>query len=153
MGSEAGAAGRYWSYDSLGANPRDLIFNVLQHPLGAIEVLFSDRAKILTYLHHLSSGGFIGFFNPAIILLIPAYAQKFLSSRPEFWTLDFHYSIDIFWVIALGIISTFAFFKQRWEQSSERIVTALFVGIFINSLIINLYPSPLLHRVRKWENE
>ena len=32
-------------------------------------------------------------------------------------------------------------------------ITALFVGIFINSLIINLYASPLLHRVKRWENE
>jgi hypothetical protein len=123
--------------------------NVFRDPIHVVQILFSDTEKILTYIHHLGSGGIIGFFNPAIILLIPAYAQKFLSSRPEFWTMNFHYSIDIFWVIALGMISTFAFFQKHTKKSFHPIITAIFIGIFINSLIINLTPSPLLHRVRK----
>lgn len=153
MGSEAWAAGRYWSYDSLGSNPRELIWNVITNPLDALGILFSHHEKIQTYLHHLWSGGYIGFLSPAIILLIPAYAQKFLSSRPEFWTLDFHYSIDIFWVIAIGIVLVFTFIKYRMKWNSSRIIAALFVGIFVNSLIINLHSSPLLHHVKKWENE
>jgi hypothetical protein len=83
------------------------------HPIDFFNVLFSSDVKISTYLHHGFSGLFLAIFSPVIIFLIPAYAQKFLSSREEFWTMSFHYSIDIYWVIAISIIFVFAFIKNK----------------------------------------
>ncbi|MCP4523282.1 MAG: DUF2079 domain-containing protein [Candidatus Gracilibacteria bacterium] len=146
-----GGGGKYWSYDLIGENPKDFIMNTFLHPIQFIQVLFDSIKKVSTYLHHLGSGGYL-LFTPIIIFLIPSYAQKFLSSREEFWTLNFHYSIDVYWVIALGIIFSFAYIRKRFPQKHIDIYIFLGVFIFCNSFIINLHNSKLLQLSYKLEN-
>lgn len=144
---------KYWSYDAIWANPVELIKNTFLHPILFIETLFSSETKIITYLHHLWSGLYIWLFNPVILLLIPAYAQKFLSSREEFWTLNFHYSIDIFWVVAISIIFVFSWIKNKYPKKYIYIFIFFCTYLFINNTIINLYKSPLLKLNYTLENK
>lgn len=135
---------RYWSYDAIWSNPKELIINTFLHPIDFLSVIFSSVTKIVTYLHHLWSGLYIWLFSPVIIFLIPAYAQKFLSYREEFWTLNFHYSIDIYWVIAIWIIFTFFWIRNKYPHKYKDIFIVLSIFILLNSFIINIYKSPLL---------
>lgn len=144
---------KYWSYDALWTNPKELIINTFLHPLNFLSVIFWSSIKIITYLHHLWSGLYIAIFSPLVILLIPSYAQKFLSSREEFWTMNFHYSIDIYWIIAVWIIFTLVSLKHKYPKNHIKIITILSIFIFINWLLINLYKSPILYSNYKLENK
>lgn len=136
---------KYWSYDELWANPKELIVNTFFHPIHFLSIIFWSVLKIVTYLHHLGSWLYLALFSPLIIFLIPSYAQKFLSSREEFWTLNFHYSIDVYWVIAIWIIFVFASIKEKYYKNYINILLFLISFIFINSFVINIYQSQLLH--------
>ena len=140
---------KYWSYDELWANPKELIINTILHPIDFLEVLFSSDIKITTYIHHLLSGLIIAIFSPVIILLIPAYAQKFLSSREEFWTLNFHYSIDVYWIIAIWIIFVFAFLKNKFPKKYPKILIILSLLVFVIWTFFNLRNSKLIKN-RYW---
>lgn len=143
----------YWSYDEVWANPKELIINFFTDPINFFSVVFSSITKIVTYLHHLWSGLYLAIFTPLIFFLIPSYAQKFISTREEFWTLNFHYSIDVFWVIAIWIIFFFVFIKSRFPKKHIDIILILWLFIFINSFIINIYKSPLLKLNYSLENK
>ncbi len=144
---------RYWSYDAIWANPREFVINTFIHPLNFLGVVFSSTIKITTYLHHLWSGLYIALLSPAIIFLIPSYAQKFLSNREEFWTLNFHYSIDVFWVIAIWIIFFFFMIKVKYKKYYNDILIIIWLFIFLNSSIINLYNNPLFKVNYQLENK
>lgn len=144
---------RYWSYDELWANPKELIINTILHPIKFLQIIFSSDTKIVTYLHHLGSWLYIWIFSPLILLLIPSYAQKFISSREEFWTLNFHYSIDIFWIIAIWIVFSFVWIRQKYPKSYKNVFIILWVFTLINSTIINLYKSPLFTLSYSLENK
>lgn len=144
---------KYWTYDALWNNPKELLENIFLHPLLFLSIIFSSLTKIVTYLHHLWSWLYIAIFNPVVLFLIPAYAQKFLSSREEFWTLNFHYSIDIYWVIAIWIIFTFSWIRNKYPNKYRNIFILLWFFIFINSFLINIYKSPLIYSNYNLENK
>lgn len=144
---------KYWSYDAIWATPKELLLNAILHPIIFIQIIFSSWIKIVTYLHHLGSGLYLALFSPVIIFLIPSYAQKFLSSREDFWTLNFHYSIDIYWIIAVWIIFAFVWIKNKYKKNYKDIFIVLWIFIFLNSFLINIYKSPLLYSNYYLENK
>jgi len=145
--------GKYWSYDAIWSNPKELLINTFLHPVTFLSVVFSSVIKGITYLHHLGSWLYIALFTPVMIFLIPSYAQKFLSSREEFWTLNFHYSIDIYWIIAIGIIFWFVWIKNKYPQKYISMYIFVWIFIFTNSFIVNIHRTPLLYNNYTLENK
>lgn len=142
----------YWSYDLIWNNPKELIINTIIHPINFLNVIFSEPQKIITYLHYLWSG-LLFAINPIIILLIPSFAQKFLSTRQEFWWLNFHYSIDVYWVIIIWIIYFLFLIKKKYNKNYKEIWIIIVTFIFINSLTINIYNNPLSYINYNLENK
>lgn len=159
-------SGSYWSYTAVWDSPWDMIKNIFLQPGLFIDTLFGFPEKLITYTKHLASGWIFMLFTPAIFLIIPGYAQKFLSHRTEFWTMDqFHYSIDISWALLIGAILFFAYFQkiisrrgrisssltiymwkyspltmQVWKYSPLTVIQITFIII---AVWINIYYSPL----------
>lgn len=147
--------GSYWSYDAVWSSPWDMIQNIFSQPLIFIDVLLSHSEKLITYAKHLTSGGIFMIFTPAILLIIPWYAQKFLSSREEFWTMEqFHYSIDISWALLIGVILFFVYLQRisRRRQIYSSLTKILQMIFIVLALCVNLYNSPLRWISYHWEN-
>lgn len=130
----------YWSYDLIWKTPKELIINSIENPLKVINVLFINDQKINIYMQYLSSW-LLFALSPISILLIPSFAQKFLSTREEFWWFNFHYSIDIYWTLIISIILFLFYLKNKYKNKYGDLFAIIIVFIFINFIFVNFDPK------------
>jgi len=102
--------------------------------------LFINEQKINIYIQYLSSW-LLFALSPISILLIPSFAQKFLSTREEFWWFNFHYSIDIYWTLIISIIFFLFFLKNKYKSKYKDLFTIIIIFIFINFIFVNFNPK------------
>lgn len=101
-------------YGHLGNSLSEILTNIIMHPINTFQLFFeSTLSEPLTHgikseLHFmfLVAGGFTVFYCPQyLIMLIPIYAQKFLTLEPVIWGINSQYSIELVPLISLALIS------------------------------------------------
>lgn len=92
----------HWNYGELGFNLLDAVWNVLREPWRLVEVGLGNAQKRETLVWLFAP--FLGLlaFTRLGILALPLVAERVLSGTSEYWGTDFHYSLTIAPVLAMG---------------------------------------------------
>ncbi len=101
-----------FQYSVLGKDTKDVVFNLLHHPLTIIKAFFvspildypeTRLIKAELYFCLLFSGGFMLLVKPQyLIMLIPIIAQKVLNNDCGKWGINAHYSIELVPIVILA---------------------------------------------------
>ncbi len=128
-------------YGHLGEGFSSKIQTLLFHPLETID-LFFDQSRfpdapegIKMEFHYvmLLSGGVLVFMRPRyLVMLIPIYAQKFLSSSMGQWGIDAQYSIEFVPIICIAAIDV------ARGITNFKIKAISLVGIAISTIIVSI---------------
>jgi uncharacterized membrane protein len=137
------ASGNYYGFDysALGQNPLEAATNLFLQPLNSIKILFTnhtnhpngDYVKMELHIMVLLSGAFFLLLKPYyLIMLIPIYFQKMFHDSTQIWSVNGQYSIEFAPVLAIGVFTAIAEFKDR---KIERILAAVALsGILISTV-------------------
>ncbi|MGI8800964.1 MAG: DUF2079 domain-containing protein [Solirubrobacteraceae bacterium] len=98
----AGVPFSYWTYHELGSNLGDAVLNVLRAPWKPFEIAFDHGEKVRTMLYLLLPFLGLTLCSRIALLAVPLLAERFLSSNTQFWGAQFHYSLAIAPVLAMG---------------------------------------------------
>ncbi len=97
-----GAPFRHWVYTQFGSGPVEAVRTIVTDPLRVLNVLTDPPVKaytmVLSFLPYL----FLPVLSPTLILAIPLFGERMLSTAPEFWGQGFHYSLPIAAVLVIG---------------------------------------------------
>lgn len=141
-------------YNHLGGSIFEIVSYMVSHPKYIFSLLFENYSGnelytgIKSELHFmvLISGGYVLFYQPKfLIMLIPIYAQKLLSSNYGLWGINVQYSIEIAPILSLGLIGFLRNIK------SDRIAYTL--AILTTVLTIFYTYRTIETRKSKWYNK
>ncbi len=99
----------------LGNSFKEIIFNILQHPLRAFSLLFQNHLpdaslnyiKTETWIFWLISGGFLMIYRPVFLwMLLPIMLQKMYHDDPAKWSVAQQYNIEFAPLLAWCLIET-----------------------------------------------
>lgn len=136
---------QYWSYDAIGANPKEFIVNALVHPLHVVTVLTHPSQKLYTMLHTFGDFGFLPLLSPVIVAGTNYLAENFLSSRNQLWVYGFHYQVMILPYLVLSTVVVGRFLQRRWDHAASVLGVMLIVNSLLASYLGN-YPLYILAR-------
>ena len=145
------SAGQLSRYNYLGENLTDILYTMITQPQKVIHLIFFSPLpeevyrNIKTELHLMVilSGGFLFFYRPAfLIMLVPVYFQKLLSTEYTMWGINYHYSIEFVPILSLLTIESVAKVKQ---QKLKVALTSVVLALTISSTVYTLY-----HRKSVW---
>ncbi len=100
-------------YSNLGSSLTEILTTIIENPRYTFSLFFESTnsdsiyfgIKSETHFMVLVSGGLLLFFRPHyLIMLIPIYAQKMLSTDYTFWGINGQYSIEFIPIISLCLI-------------------------------------------------
>ncbi|MCX6272894.1 MAG: DUF2079 domain-containing protein [Bacteroidetes bacterium] len=126
-------------YANLGGSIPEMIRNIFLHPRIIIDALFHNTSKEPLFdgikwefhLMMLVSGGLALLVRPAwLFMLIPIYAQKFLTDNSGLWGINNHYSIEFAPILSMALFDSVKRIPNRWITLG---LTAFFVlssGLF-----------------------
>jgi uncharacterized membrane protein len=109
----AGGGFTYWSYTRFGDGLFDSIGTVISQPWLVPQVAFESQGKADTIVYLFAAFLFLTLGSRLSILAIPLLAERFLSDNPTFWTTQFHYSLAIAPVLAMGAAAGLANLSRR----------------------------------------
>lgn len=137
--------GQLSRYEHLGDSVIEIITNLWRKPEKFFVFLFEDTFKyhdglgVKSQLHFfiLASGGIAFFRKPHfLVMLIPIYAQKFLTSEVVIWSIKHQYSIEFVPVISLAVISLVQHYKEtKWSWA----IVAFFIYTSVHFNERNLF--------------
>jgi uncharacterized membrane protein len=111
----------YWSYEQVGATPREALRNALLQPLETARTFLAPAEKLRTLSVLLGAFAFLPLLSIDLVLAVPLLAERMLSSNAKYWTLQDHYSLTIAPVLALGTARALPFvvgaIGERWSAS------------------------------------
>lgn len=108
---------QFGRYAHLGNSLWEMLTNILRNP----QIIFSntsgdaiyDGIKAETIIMFLLAGGVFCIIRPAyLFMLLPIFAQKFLSSDCALWGINYHYSIEFVPILALATIDVLSNIKK-----------------------------------------
>jgi uncharacterized membrane protein len=120
----------------------EIIASIIKYPGDAIKHIFMSTSS--TEIIHglktefnimiLLAGGIFLFFKPHyLIMLIPVYVQKMLSSDQVLWGIDFHYSIEFVPIISLCLIDSLASLELH-----RKVLTGILIIVMISTCASNI---------------
>jgi uncharacterized membrane protein len=130
----------YWSYDALGPNLSGAIKTMMKRPGLVLSLLVSPAVKLRTIWLIFSPYLALPFFSPLIVLFIPVFAERFLSSKPTYWEPIYHYNAVVAPLVALAAADGLSRLAKLLKSERARRAGAVLPGVAI--LLINLYLLP-----------
>lgn len=117
-------------YAHLGKSIWEMVTNIFLNPQMVFSNTTSDSAynfiKSETIIMFLLAGGIFCIVRPAyLIMCLPIFAQKFLSSDYALWGINYHYSIEFVPVLALATIDMIGNIKRTTVQNQIAITMAI----------------------------
>jgi uncharacterized membrane protein len=141
---------QFGRYAHLGNSLWEMLTNILRNP----QIIFSntsgdaiyDGIKAETIIMFLLAGGVFCIIRPAyLFMLLPIFAQKFLSSDCALWGINYHYSIEFVPILALATIDVLSNIKKVKLQNIIAITAVI--------LTISSTFQTMESRQSKWYNE
>ena len=130
--------GQLYRYSYLGGSLSEIIWTIIHKPLYILNLFyknqlgnpFYDGIKNEFYLVLLFSGGLALLLRPAyLLMLIPIFAQKMLSSSYGNWGINGQYSIEIVPIISLALIDFLSGIKNL--NVGKGIIVFVIISTFI----------------------
>lgn len=147
----------YFRYADFGQSPLAAIKTIFTKPILTLKLLLT-KPKILTILDYLIPFSFLPIFSSFVFVLIPVFAEKFLSSDPKLWILGYHYGASAMPFLAIGSILAIAgFVSLNWLKRlvSPQQLIHFFSWIVLILTFINLVKTngPLVKLVhaQSWQ--
>lgn len=136
----------FFRYSGLGDNFPEIVTSVISNPLSAIKLFVGGSSepgippgiKLEFHLMVLLSGGIFLLYRPYyLIMLIPLYAQKMLSSDPVLWGINMQYSIEFMPILALSVADSVCSskFSKKHALIMLSIILILSYGATIKTMI------------------
>lgn len=94
----------YFHYEQFGKTPIQVIKTLVLNPFYSFKILISPDQKIETMLYYFVPFGFLSFFSPLAITLIPSLGEKFLSSDPKLYSMGYHYGANAVTFLVIAAI-------------------------------------------------
>jgi len=127
-------------YSHLGDSVASIFTNIVCHPKYIFSLLFENLSGnelyngIKSELHFmvLVSGGYVLFYQPRfLIMLIPIYAQKLLTTDFGLWGINAQYSIEFTPVLSMALVNFIKNIKSNKIAVTTAVLTTL-LTIFYN---------------------
>lgn len=136
-----GMHNQYWSYDSLGKNPKQAALHVLAHPLSTLHLLVSnsDKQDLLLWLLAVSAGACL--LSPIALLVVPPLLLRMLSDTATYSEPKYHYNAPLMGILLIAGVEGVAK-VMRWldrmdgggpDQPGE--LASLFQRIWLAAII------------------
>jgi uncharacterized membrane protein len=89
-------------YGDLGSGPAQIAGHVLSHPVDTLRLLTHPAEKLRLLL--LTFGGFLflTLLSPLAIVAVPQLLERLLTTDPHYWAPEFHYTLVLAPVLAIG---------------------------------------------------
>jgi uncharacterized membrane protein len=136
-------SGKYngFAYTTLGQTSLEALSSIVMHPVESFKTLFinhshqpyGDYVKMELHVLVLLSGLYLLLLKPHyFIMLIPIYFQKMFHDNIQMWGISGQYSIEFAPILAIGIFSGIAEFKN---SKIERVLALIvFTGILFSTI-------------------
>jgi uncharacterized membrane protein len=141
---------QHWTYGEFGPNLPDAVVNILSEPWRPFEVFFDGPRKLETLLWLFLPFLFLTLCSRLAILAIPPLAERFLSSDPALWGTDFHYSMVIAPILAMGAaqglrnLAELAPAPRRTLVLTGGAAAILVAGLLVRTVAVPTGPNRLL---------
>ena len=132
----------YWTYEALGHNLSSAIKTMIRKPWLVAQIMTSPVTKLQTIWLIFSPFLLLSLLSPLMILFIPIFAERFLSSRVVFWEPFYHYNATITPVVAMAAADGLWRITKLIKSQRARRVSVLLATLAI--LVINLWMLPRL---------
>lgn len=129
----------YWSYDELGSDLPGAVVHLLTHPWQIVSIPLDDSTKRVTLLALFAPFLLLTLRSRLLILAAPLLAERFFSSTVQFWGTDYHYSMAIAPVLAMGAAAGLAALAPRRRQ---HFVVATAVAVAVANIVAALLILP-----------
>jgi uncharacterized membrane protein len=104
----------HWFYGGLGSGPASAAKHLVLHPIDSVRLFFTPGAKRVALFDLFGSWLFLPLVSPLLIVMLPTLAERFFSSRPEYWAQGFHYSIVVAPMLAFATADTLRRVRDRF---------------------------------------
>lgn len=145
------STGQFSRYSYFGQNLTEILYSIITQPGQTIHLLFFSplpeevyrSVKTELHLMVILSGGFLFLYRPAfLIMLVPVFLQKLLSTEFTMWGINYHYSIEFVPILSLLTIESVA--KIRKQKLKTALVSVV-LALTVTSTVYTLY-----HRESVW---
>ena len=135
-----GMHNQYWSYNSLGRNPKDAALHVLVHPLSTLHLLVSnsDKQDLLLWLLAVSAGACL--LSPIALLAVPPLLLRMLSDTATYSEPKYHYNAPLMGILLLagveGVAKVIRWLDRMDEASPDQPgeLAGLFLRIWLAAI-------------------
>lgn len=103
----------HWEYPALGDGPGEALRHLVAHPVDSVQLFFTPGTKRQALFNLFGPWLFLPVVSPLLLPSLPSLAERFLSSRPEFWGQSFHYSLTVAPLLAFAAVDTTTRLGQR----------------------------------------
>ncbi len=140
-----GRAYDYWTYDALGPDLSSAMKTMIRRPWVVFQIMTSSVTKLHTIWLIFSPFLLLSLFSPLLVLFVPIFAQRFLSSRLVFWEPLYHYNATVTPVVAMAAAD--GLWRITRLIKNER---ALKVAVQLAALAILVVNLCMLPRLPLW---
>lgn len=133
-----GRAYAHWLYPALGSGPERALVHVLTRPLDTLQLFVTPRSKMTALFNLLAPWLLLPLVSPLLIVAIPTLAERFLASKPAYWSQGFHYNLVLAPVLAFAAVDTT---RRLSRYASGRAHDLLAPAIAVTVLLVGLYFS------------
>ena len=124
---------RHWEFEDLGASPAEIAGSALTRPDRALSLLVDDAQKRRSLLLPPLTTGYIGLAEPtSLVLLLPNWAERFLSTHRTRWW-GYYYGMPAAAMATLGLLAGWRRLKAAGTASRHLpgyvIACALLAGL------------------------
>lgn len=130
----------YWTYEALGRDLTSALKTMIRKPWLVLQIMTSPVTKLHTIWLIFSPFLLMSLFSPLLILFIPIFAERFLSSRLVFWEPFYHYNATVTPLVAMAAADGLWRITRRVKSERERSLSVLLATLAI--LVINLWMLP-----------
>lgn len=130
----------YWTFDAIGHDLPSALHTIVTRPWHVVHVFFSPSTKVKTLAYLFLPVALLSLRSRYFLLAIPLLAERFLNSRSQLWTTEFHYNVLPWLVLVLAMIDGAGRLGVwRWRPS-RYVLTAWLV--FVPVALTN-WPGPI----------
>jgi uncharacterized membrane protein len=94
----------YWTFSALGPDVPSAMHTVLTRPWHVVDLFFTPAIKMKTLAYLFLPVALLSLRSRYIFLAVPLLAERFLNSRSQLWTTEFHYNVLPWLVLVLAMV-------------------------------------------------